>query len=104
MATNHSEFTLYLTDKDHEQVCVLPGGEIPAWALKSITNPYVLGADPDAKPHEHGGDGPPVPPQSGRGSSHEKWQEYAQAHGVDVEGLDRDGIIAACEEAGVPVE
>lgn len=102
MATNQSDFAVYVTDKKGKQHCLLPGDEIPAWAGKQITNPYVLGVDPDAEDDEPGTDGPP--PQSGRGSGADKWAAYAEAHGVDADGKDRDEIIAACQEAGVPVE
>lgn len=43
------------------------------------------------------------PPKAGPGSSKAKWAEYAEDMDVDVpDGADRDGIIAACEAAGVP--
>lgn len=51
---------------------------------------------------EHTGDGPP--PKSGAGSGVKAWRGYAEAEGHDVDGLDRDEIIAALEEAGVAVE
>jgi hypothetical protein len=31
------------------------------------------------------------------------WQAYAEAHEIDVDGLDRDEIITKLQEAGVPV-
>lgn len=76
-------------------------GSLPAWARKRITNPNVWD-EPPADEGDSGSDGPP--PQSGRGSSEKAWAAYAQAHGVDAEGKDREEIIAACREAGVPVE
>jgi predicted component of type VI protein secretion system len=46
-----------------------------------------------------------LPPQSGRGSGRDAWAAYARANGVTVDDEDgRDEIIAACEDAGVPVE
>lgn len=48
-------------------------------------------------------DGPP--PQSGRGSGLQAWQDYAAAHHVDVPGdAGREQIIAALTAAAVPVE
>lgn len=79
-----------------------PGDDVPAWARKRLTNPALWDGG-EADDNGGGGqDGPP--PQSGRGSGHDKWAAYAEAHGVDTDGLDRDEIIAACQEAGVSVE
>ncbi|MBI2702108.1 MAG: hypothetical protein HYX31_23815 [Mycobacterium sp.] len=77
-----------------------PGDDVPAWARKKLTNPAVW----DSEPAEDGGSGDGPPPQSGRGSSRDAWASYAEAHGVDADGKDRDEIIAACQEAGVAVE
>lgn len=107
MAVNKSNFALHLADKrpGHEQLLViLPGDEIPAWALKDITNPYVLGdqaVEADAAPGDPGG----PPPKAGKGSGEDKWRAYAEEHEVDVTDLkSRDEIIARLEEAGIPVE
>ncbi len=79
-----------------------PGDDVPAWARKRITNPAVWDGEIEDD-DEHDGDGPP--PQSGKGSSEKAWATYAEAQGVNIEGLDtRAEIIAACEAAGVPVE
>jgi hypothetical protein len=101
MANKVGDLAVYVKDKDGQTHWFMPGDVVPGWAAKQ------MGAHcfaPDGDDEAGDGDRPPVPPQSGRGSSHEKWEAYAQAHDVDTAGLDRDGIIAACEEAGVPVE
>lgn len=91
-----------------------PGEDLPAWAAKAITNPDVW--DGPAPAHAQrddttpasalagSGDAATVPPRSGTGSGKEAWSAYAQAKGVDVpDGATREEIIAALEEAGVPV-
>jgi len=96
-----------------------PGSEPPAWAEKQMGDHCFEGGEelfneegrhapvvhhdavlPDAR--EGVSDGPP--PQAGPGSAKEKWVAYAEEHGVDVDGLDKAGIIAELEEAGVAVE
>lgn len=43
-----------------------------------------------------------VPPRHGRGSSLAHWAEFADANGVNIgEGMSRDDVIAACEDAGL---
>jgi hypothetical protein len=101
MATNQSEFALHLENKG-KKVVVLPGDDLPEWA--KITNPYVLGLDPDAE-HDDDGAGSGPPPRAGKGSGEDKWRAYAEEQGVDVsEAEGRDDVIAALEEADVPVE
>lgn len=103
MATNNSEFAVHLTDPKGKPFVLLPGGEIPSWA--KITNPYVLGADPDAvddDEDDQDSDGPP--PRSGKGSGVTAWRKYAAKHDVDTDGLDVDEIIAKLDDEGVPVE
>ena len=103
MATNQSGYALHLEDPQGNKVVVMPGDELPAWA--NITNPYVLGVAPAAE-HDVDPDddaaGPP--PKSGKGGGVRAWRAYAAANGVEAEGLDVEEIIAALEEAGVPVE
>lgn len=106
MATNESEFAVHLTSPSGKPFVLLPGAEIPSWA--EITNPYVLGIDPDADDDsgddsgDDGTGGPP--PKSGKGGGVRAWRAYAAANGVDGEGAEVDEIIAALEAAGVPVE
>lgn len=46
-----------------------------------------------------------VPPKGGAGSGAQAWGKYAQANGVKLtDGMNRDEIIVACAEAGVPTE
>lgn len=99
MATNNSGFAVHHL-KDGVLHTVLPGEQFPAWA--TITNPYLAGGkEPDADPAT----GDSAPPQAGAGSGRDVWAAYAEQHGVKVEdGWKRDHIIAACEEAGAPVE
>ncbi|WP_217349855.1 hypothetical protein, partial [Mycolicibacterium conceptionense] len=56
----------------------------------------------DGEDDDEDGDGPP--PKAGPGSGTDRWAAYAAEHNVDVEGLNKTGIIAALSEAGVPVE
>lgn len=95
------EFTVYLRDDDGTVHTFLPGESVPAWAAKQMGDHCFADAS-DTGVEADGSDGPP--PQSGRGSGREKWAAYAEANGVDTDGLDRDEIIAACQEAEVPVE
>lgn len=109
MAVNKSEFALHLADKrpGHEQILViLPGDEIPAWALKDITNPYVLGDQVvESGGDSPGGDPAGPPPKAGKGSGEDKWRAYAEEHKIDVTDLNsRDEIIDRLHEAGIPVE
>lgn len=65
--------------------------------------------DPDDPSLDDGTSGPVVPagppPKSGRGSSAGAWRDYARANGVEVaDDADRDDVIAACVEAGVPTD
>ncbi|GJO41963.1 hypothetical protein [Mycobacterium marinum] len=80
-----------------------PGSDVPAWARKKITNPAVWD-EPPAVPEASGsGGGDSPPPHAGRGSGRDAWAAYAKDHHVDADGLERDEIITACQEAGVPV-
>ncbi|MCV7434819.1 hypothetical protein [Mycolicibacterium bacteremicum] len=105
MATNKSEYALYLNDKDGSLVTVMPGEDIPSWA--KVTNPYVLGKDSEepgsGESEEVESSGPP--PRAGKGSGEAAWRAYAEEQGVDVSGAEgRDDIIDALDAAGVPVE
>lgn len=126
MATNKSEFSVHVADPTGKVVCIEPGAEIPSWAKKLITNPVVLNGDgtevagdesgddelPDDEPDEdevdeddgEAEDGAGLPPKAGPGSGTDRWAAYAAEHNVDVEGLNKTGIISALAEAGVPVE
>jgi hypothetical protein len=103
-------------DEDGAPHSFLPGSEPPAWAVKQMGahcfegGERVFNEDGVLNPVIHhdavlptapGSDGPP--PQAGPGSAKDKWVAYAEEHGVDVDGLDKAGIIAALEEADVPV-
>lgn len=118
MAKKIGEFAVHLHDKGQLH-SFLPGTEVPQWAEKRLGEHCFEGGEDafnedgryqavvhhDAVlPAARGGasDGPP--PQAGPGSAKEKWVAYAEEHGVDVDGLDKAGIIAELEEAGVPVE
>lgn len=97
------EFAVHLV-KDGVTQSFMPGDEVPEWAAKLITNPSVIAVD-DAEGEPSGSSDAP-PPRYGKGSGQKVWAAYATAHGV--EGVDedtaRDEIIAACEDAGVPVD
>lgn len=80
-----------------------PGSDVPGWARKKITNPAVWDEPPAAAEASGSGGGDSPPPHAGRGSGRDAWAAYAEGHGVDADGLDRDEIIGACQEAGVPV-
>lgn len=107
MASNKSEYTVYLTDSDGAVVAVKPGGDIPSWA--KVTNPYVLGTGSEesvADAPEEVADTPAgPPPKAGKGSGEAAWRSYAEDKGVDVSGAEgRDDIIDLIDKAGVPVE
>jgi hypothetical protein len=101
MGINHSEFAVHLTDPKGKAFVLLPGDEIPGWAEKLITNPYVLGIDA-----EDDGDDDRVgpPPLEGKGSGVTAWRKYAAECDVDVDGLDRDEIVSVLRDGGHPVE
>jgi hypothetical protein len=102
MAKNESEFAVHLTDPKGKPFVLLPGKEIPAWAAKQITNPYVLGTDGEDADDDDDLEGPP--PLEGKGSGVTAWRKYAADQNVDVEGLDRDEIVAKLQEEGVSVD
>lgn len=117
MAKKIGQYSVALTGPDGVVHTFAPGtDEYPDWAAKKMGPHCFEGGEDlfnedgkrqavihhDAVVDEHTGDGPP--PQSGAGSGVKAWRSYAEAQEYDVEGLDRDEIIAALEEAGVPVE
>ena len=100
MATNKSDWAVYLNDDQGVVHCILPGEDIPGWA--EIDNPYVTG---EANQAAQESDSTNPPPKAGKGSGEDKWRAYAEEHGVDVSGADdRAGVIDALEAAGVPTE
>jgi hypothetical protein len=96
--------------KDGVTQSFMPGDEVPEWAAKLITNPNVLAVDDVASDEPSGSseaasDDDAPPPRYGKGSAQKAWAAYAVAHGVDVDDdTPRDEIIAACEDAEVPVD
>jgi hypothetical protein len=88
--------------KDGKAVWFEPGDTVPDWAAGQLTNPklYEDGGEKAAGPEEGGG--AQAPPRSGRGSGVEAWRAFAQGHGVGLDdGMSREDIIAACEQAGL---
>lgn len=125
---NRSDFTVHL-HRDGVLHSFAPGQDVPDWAAKKITNPYVRGEDasdprvpqqvtaarapqpepipatsdaddPDADTAPAGG-GLSRPPESGIGSGQPVWAEYARSKGIEVSAdWKREDIIAACAKAG----
>jgi len=87
-----------------------PDDDVPAELHPLITNPKAWDVPPGtpikpAKIPDTGGDGDGPPPRGGAGSGAPEWRAYARAHNVDVDDTaDRDAVIAALDEAGVPTE
>lgn len=121
------QHAIHLHDDGGKLCSFLPGDEVPEWARKSITNPLAWeGSEPDepavvaaplvitvgggagwsgaeAVSEPDAADGT-LPKQTGPDASRVKWAAYAEARGVAVpEDWKRADIIAACEQAGVPV-
>lgn len=76
--------------------------ELPAWAVKAITNPAAW-ADGDtataAEPSPAAGEDE-EPPRAGKGSGRAEWAAYAASVGVEVDDdATRDDIIAAVDAA-----
>jgi hypothetical protein len=114
MAKVQGEYAIHIAGENGEVVTLLPGDEIPGWAAKKVTNPRVTGqeSEDEAAPSPLSDDVPGAadnadagpPPHAGPGSGKAAWQEYAASQGVAVDDDSRkEDIIAACEEAGVPV-
>lgn len=113
------QHAIHLHDKTGELHSFLPGDELPEWADARITNPHarsdsdtesdlaaviVIGAGGEGGQATTDAPDGTLPKQTGPGASRVKWAAYAEANGVAVqEGWKREDIIAACEQAGVPV-
>lgn len=112
MAKKIGQYAVHLTDETGTLHSFLPGDEVPAWAEKRMGEHCFEGHEDEFdEDGQHpasvpdGSGGPlPVPPQAGPGSGLPKWVAYAEENGVAAEGLTKSDVIAACEEAGVPVE
>lgn len=79
--------------------------EVPDWALKQMgAHCFVDGAHPLEQASPVRAEGTP-PPKSGAGATKDAWAEYAIEKDVEVPSdANRDQIIAALAEAGVPVD
>jgi len=96
-------FAVHLHDDDGALVSLLPGDEVPGWAVGRIGDHALAEADAKAAVVADAPAGPP--PKAGKGSGEDKWRAYADQHGVDVSGAEgRDDVIDLLEQAGVPVE
>lgn len=99
------EFAVHLHDDDGVLVSLLPGDDVPGWAVGRIGEHALATGEDDGvdEADDDAHDAPP--PKAGKGSGEDKWRAYAERHGVDVpEAEGRDDVIAALESAGVPVE
>ncbi len=75
-----------------------PESDMPTWVEKEISNPAVWEDDGAAETE-------PESKIPTRRQGVTKWAEYAAANDVDVpEGADKDAIIVALEQAGVPTQ
>jgi len=96
-------FAVHLHDDDGALVSLLPGDEVPGWAVRRIGDHALAEADAKASVVTDGPAGPP--PKAGKGSGEDKWRAYADQRGVDVSAAEgRDDVIDLLEQAGVPVE
>ncbi|MFJ9468332.1 hypothetical protein [Streptomyces caniferus] len=106
MSSKQLVAAVHVRDLQGRTVVFGPGGDVPAWAAKQITNPKAwgdaadtVGVPPVPTPP---GVGVEVPPRSGKGSGVEAWRAFAERKGVDVDqDATREDVIAACEAAGV---
>lgn len=98
------EYAVHLHDDNGVLVSLLPGDDVPGWAVGRIgKHALASGDDVNADVSDDSSDAPP--PKAGKGSGEDKWRAYADRHGVDVSGAEgRDDVIAALDQAGVPVE
>ena len=113
-------FAVHVHDSSGKLHSFLPGESVPEWAVALMGDHCFAAAVAAAidynlaNAHDtirldgeggttSSGDGPP--PTNGPGGGRDTWATYAQSHGVSVsDGWKRDQIIAACKDAGVPVE
>ncbi|WP_329151223.1 hypothetical protein OIU91_28385 [Streptomyces sp. NBC_01456] len=99
--------TVHVRDLQGRTVVLEPGDDVPAWAVRQITNPkawveVVDTVDVAQAPTPPGAGGVEAPPRSGKGSGVEAWRSFADRKGVDVDqDATREDVIAACEAAGV---
>lgn len=83
-----------------------PGGAVPDWARKRITNPQVWDSptSPGDTPAPGLDSAGTPPPQGGPGASRQVWADYATRNRVPVQDdWRRDDIIEACKKAGIEV-
>jgi hypothetical protein len=81
---------------EQEAVKLCANGLAVPVAVKDDVEKAVV-ADDDVEYRSDPADELPAPPKAGPGSGKDAWAEYAEARGVDVEGLTRDEIIAAVD-------
>ncbi|KLO25897.1 hypothetical protein ABW16_21540 [Mycolicibacter heraklionensis] len=102
--------TVYVTDNNGDVHQCLAGTSPRAELAELIRNPAAWENPDAAGPADSADDRDPVPahggppPHGGPRGSRKAWESYALAMGVELEdGLKRDGIIDACERAGIAV-
>lgn len=81
-----------------------PGDQVPAKVAKLIGDHAWedAGTAPAAEQEQREPETVEEPPRSGRGSGVEAWRAFAESKDVGLDdGMDRDAVIAACEQAGV---
>lgn len=117
MAKTIGRYAVHVHDEAGELHSFLPGQKVPAWAEKLLGDHcfkgYVFEGDEplpdedddtsDDAADDDGDDGDDLAVPTKRAGL-PKWAAYAKANGVDPDGLDKAEVIAALEEAGVPVE
>lgn len=111
---------VHVRDSSGKEYMFLPENEVPDWAAKLITNPKAWA---DYEPPTKSTPAPVVapvvsetakvmpddtfeasdaPPRGGPGSGRSVWQEFAEAHEVEIpNSASKADIIAACEAAGI---
>lgn len=102
MAKLNTHVTVH--DQNGAPITFGPDVELPEWAARKISNPYVWDGDApvfDTEPadEEIDEDAENEPARSGRGSGLALWQGYAKSLDIEVpEGADRTAIIALVDE------
>lgn len=84
-----------------------PADNVPAWAVKKITNRlvWVEGEGGTPEPVEETPVEASIPPKGGPKATVEAWTSYATAHGVEIEGeATRKQIIEFLDAEGIPTE